>query len=147
MKPIKFRGRTLYDGGWVYGGFTRDCDGKPMICVAGYACGGTGFDVRHPVEEKTIGQFTGLLDRNDKEIYDDDILRTEQHPGGILPPAPAKTGRVEFHVIYGVVIRFRHDGHDRDSYIRLVGQINEVIGNVHDNPESIPAERSNMQRP
>ncbi len=133
MISDKFRGKFLYDGGWVYGGLIRDCDGKPMIHVAGYGSG--AFETRYSVDEETIGQFTGEFDRNGREIYDDDLLRTEQPPGGILPPAPATTGKVEFNAMHGLVVKFRRHGHDFDSYIRLTGQNNEVIGNIHDNPE------------
>ncbi len=69
MISDKFRGKFLYDGGWVYGGLIRDCDGKPMIHVAGYGSG--AFETRYSVDEETIGQFTGEFDRNGREIYDD----------------------------------------------------------------------------
>ena len=137
MISDRFRGKSLRDGGWVYGSLIRDCNGKPMIHVAGYGATGGGFETRYIVEEKTIGQFIGEFDRNGREIYDDDLLRTEQPPGGILPPAPATTGKVEFNAMHGLVVKFRREGHDFDSYIRISDRINEVVGNIHDNPELI----------
>ncbi len=129
----KYRGKAGC-GSWVYGSLIRDCDGTPMIHVAGYGAGGSGFEVRHSVEEKTIGEFTGLLDRNDREIYDKDVVRSVQRAGGILPPAAPATGMVGFDMMHGIVIK-RKDKFD----INLLDKENEVLGNVFDNPELITA--------
>lgn len=123
MRQIKFRGKTTANGHWVYGSLIDYGDNT--------------FTIRnsksHPwVQADSISQFTGLHDRNGKEIYDGDVLERYNEQG------------VTMHINYfgsqfGCIQHW--DGVDGDGSWYPLDSYDmsqwEVIGNIHDNPELI----------
>lgn len=139
MREILFRGKRMDNGEWVYGYYT--CfNGVEHRIYDG--CAETDWDEYFPdwwnVDPDTVGQYTGLKDKNGKRIFEGDILsipfeedRSPYEENSIY----YEKGEVYFDTErYGWYVRFR-EYNDEISLWEYDNTDIEVIGNVHDNPE------------
>ena len=125
-REIKFRGKSKTDGEWFYGNlFDKDTSGRTHICTTKKGC----LDI----DPDTIGQYTGLKDKNGKEIYEGDIVKA--------PYLDPIFGGVVNNMFVNIVVGYNkgsfvleYDGNLRFYISDLYDNI-EVIGNIYDNPE------------
>lgn len=122
MREILFRGKRVDNGEWVYGDLdTMNYAPNPKSgAKLGISDGYETFDVL----AKTVGQYTGLTDKNEKRIFEGDILKYVGHP---------ISGEVEWCKDYACFIC--NTANCWEYFNNLNENEIEVIGNVHDTPE------------
>ena len=128
-RTIKFRGKRLDNGEWVYGDLEYN-RAKNIARIHTYDEDGE-YLIQHSVDPATVGQFTGLLDKNGKEIYEGDILMLGSSDAGICE-VKWNESQLAF------CIRFYYE---RNLGIRPLGAWARdgkdiaILGNIHDTPE------------
>ena len=144
MREVLFRGKRKYNGEWVYGNY----------CGAEYL---TSDGIEHLIIEvprsgssarvlpETVGQYTGLTDKNGKKIFEGDIVKaTITSNMEIGDYTKADIGVVGYDNI-GVlgIVKYYDNGvpvwsdiiHELELSGAVIDYSFEVIGNIHDNPE------------
>ena len=128
MREILFRCRTVKEQ-WAYGLLAH-------IGNAWYISNKAGVATAYEVIPSTVGQYTGLKDKNGTKIFEGDIVRVSRGKD-------IETGEIQYNK-YGVwVIVYDKFYCNTFPYIFTSSDSNvwiKVIGNIHDNPELLNAE-------
>lgn len=123
-REIKFRGKDIKTGEWVYGDM-YGC-GSNDICIIVKDSDSTDFDNMIACFKASVGQYTGIKDKNNKEIYEDDILKV--YDDFFRYGVDDNSGIIEFKDG-----SFKLGTHK--DYSNLCWEQFEVIGNIYENTE------------
>ena len=123
MREIKFRGKRLDNGEWLYGSLLishfKD-DKKERYFITQFS---GNYTFEHEVDPNTVGQYTTKCDRMQCKVYEDDIVRDELGSIGVVIFMEGM-----FAVDFG-------EGIELQELNTGVLEVCEIIGNRFDNPE------------
>lgn len=154
-RDIKFRGKRVGNGEWVYGSLVKspndslnkayisiDCEASYDERVGYFNNGSMRVLSEHfPVIPETVVQFTGLRDKNGKEIYEGDVLRYYSDARIFLP---TEGGGWELkgnpHLEERAVVEWSnclsaYMAHEGTLYLYAINRKSEIIGNIYENAE------------
>ena len=141
MREILFRGKRTDNGKWECGDLLspNEFNAIPHIVYIDYLneYGDIG-EISTPVIPETVGQFTGLVDKNGKRIFEGDIVH-----------CVSKLDSADMVVIFEcgqfrmVISEKYHEYQTNTGYYDINCFEKEVIGNIHDNPELLEGGEGN----
>lgn len=134
MREILFRGKRVDNGEWVYGYYVRTSEENAdySLFLKDWIYDYEGW-CRYNVIPETVGQYTGLKDKNGVKIFEGDVLHWKLHSGRYVGYENGSFRKIPLSNIQR--INWRHYTLQQEGLDTW-----EVIGNIHDNPELVEGE-------
>lgn len=130
MEEILFRGKCISNNKWLYGNLLRTDDGIFIIQnhIPYHRL------KKYEVDSETVGQYTGLTDRNERKIFEGDIVTREDRRSRLylFREQPIMKCRVVWSDKYGFETSPSCGFFDKKAGLEC-----EIIGNIFDTPKLI----------
>ena len=139
MREILFHGKRADNGEWVEGDLLQiKYYNKPIIeCKI---MPQTPVSSAYPVLPETVGQYTGLTDRNGKRIFEEDICRFKRFNDIYIGKIVFNVKTASFIMWYQPIVGAYGEKATQKMLLSVCDYI-EIIGNIHDNPELLEQEQ------
>lgn len=125
MREILFRGKRKDNGEWEYGDLWCNPYGKRVVCIVS-PINDQGTTGGNEVDPETVGQYTGLKDKNGKKIFEGDVVK--------IPLYESIHEQVIAVVAWDIrkAVFYLHGKRVKTDFYHYFGDDCEVIGNIHD---------------
>ena len=125
MREILFRGKRKDNGEWEYGDLWCNPYGKRVVCIVS-PINDQGTTGGNEVIPETVGQYTGLTDKNGTKIFEGDIVKIPLYEGC----QERAIAVVAWDILCAVF--YLHGKRVNTDFYHYFGNDCEVIGNIHD---------------
>ena len=130
MREILFRGKRVDNGGWVYGNLIQRNIWGAVFPIIRAEDKGYGNFKEWEVIPETVGQYTGLQDKNGSKIFDGDVVECTSTWDKANMVVIFEDGE------YRLVLCDKYKNYTSGRGYYSIGCFDKkVIGNIHDNPE------------
>ena len=126
MREIKFRGKEIETNEWIYGSLVISETSVSIYPKKLY------IDSSYKVDPDSVGQFTGLCDKDGRDIYEGDVITNTKAKG------------VVSFIGAGYFLKTNSGGIDLRFLLRASRNPCEIIGNAFDSPELLTAKTENQ---
>ena len=141
MREILFRGKRIDNDEWIEGNFGEYAlgSGEKISCISIPKANSVAGSLCYDVDPETVGQYTGLTDKNGKKIFEGDILEGIRYGN----EERAEVLWIDKAASWGIRYSFREKNESgytswlNSAWFRTINDARGpvVIGNIHDNPE------------
>lgn len=132
MREILFRGKRIDNGEWLFGDLRHIFHGEYRAHIVDNSNGLNNGVCGLEVDPDTVGQFTGLTDKNGMKIFEGDIIK---HTQVYLHGTVESIGYVKWSTAYACWLAGGYTNGRADMFLGDQSYKLEVLGNIYDNPE------------
>ena len=144
MRDILFRGKRVDNGEWVYSSIIMQDKEHKLLSTEVELFDGQKW---RAVDPETVGEYTGLTDKNGKKIFEGDIVKLTDKSFGYKWKEVVEFGNPNGNYTWGWQLKpigkAKNVNTDILCWVEMeeAGAFCKIIGNIHDNPELLEVKK------